>query len=98
VDAPFGQLDPEYQALAVRTMMDLSDQLVLLLSKTHWTKEVDSAIRPSIGKEYLLIGHRRGPAGGAATVQISVDGRTYDQLNYDATQDWTEVKPIGRLQ
>lgn len=96
VDAPFGQLDPEYQALAVKTMMDLSDQLVLLLSKTHWTPEVDNAIRPSIGKEYLLIGYRQGSAGGAAPVRISVEDRVYDQMVYESPRDWTEVRPIGR--
>ena len=98
VDAPFGQLDPEYQALAVKTMMDLSDQLVLMLSKTHWTNEVDSAIRPALGKEYLLIGYRQGVAGSASGVQISIGNRTYDQMVYDANKDWTEIRSVERTQ
>ena len=62
VDAPFGELDPEYQALAAKTMMNLSDQLILLLSKTHWTTEVDTTIRPYVGNEYVFVGHRKDPA------------------------------------
>ncbi len=94
VDAPFGELDPEYQALAVNTMMDLSDQLILMLSKTHRTPEVDKTIRPFIGNEYLLIGYHPGPAMGASSVQIDVAGRVYEQMIYDADENWTEIRAI----
>lgn len=94
VDAPFGELDPEYQALAAKTMMGLSDQLILFLSKTHWTKEVDQAIRPQVGKEHLLVGHRASPAFGAAPVEIVIGSRTYQQMHYDAEQSCTEIVPV----
>jgi DNA sulfur modification protein DndD len=96
VDAPFGELDPEYQALAAETMMTLSDQLILMLSKTHRTPDVDRAIRPFIGKEYLLIGYHQGPALRAASVQIDVAGRVYEQMIFDAEENWTEIRAIGR--
>lgn len=97
VDAPFGELDPEYQALAAKTMMGLSDQLILFLSKTHWTKEVDQAIRPQVGKEHLLVGHRASPAFGAAAVEIVIGTKTYQQMHYDAEQDRTEIVPVQEV-
>jgi DNA sulfur modification protein DndD len=95
VDAPFGELDPEYQALAAKTMMDLSEQLILMLSKTHWTPEVDAIIRPSISQEYLLLGHKKDPPLDAGAVNITIAGREYQQMFYNAQKDWTEVKAIG---
>jgi DNA sulfur modification protein DndD len=95
VDAPFGELDPEYQALAVTTMKDLSDQLILMLSKTHWTEAVDKAIRPYLGSEYLLVGYRTGPARDAMAVETTVAGKTYHQMHYDADRDWTKIEAVG---
>jgi DNA sulfur modification protein DndD len=95
VDAPFGELDPEYQALAATTMKELSEQLILMLSKTHWTREVDEAIRPFLGAEYLLVGYKTGPARDAASVRTMIAGKTYDQLIFDAKRDWTEIRGIG---
>ena len=98
VDAPFGDLDPEYQALAATTMMDLSEQLILMLSKTHWTKDVDDAIRPSLGAEYLMVGYRTGPALDAKPVTTEVAGKTYQQMIFDAKRNCTELLSIGRPQ
>jgi DNA sulfur modification protein DndD len=98
VDAPFGELDPEYQALAATTMMNLSEQLILMLSKTHWTKDVDDAIRPCIGEEYLMIGYKSDPALDARPVTINVAGNTYQQMVFEADRNWTELRSIGRPQ
>lgn len=95
VDAPFGELDPEYQALAAATMLQLSDQLILMLSKTHYTVEVHNAIGQSVGKEYMMIGYKRGDAGDAAPVRIMINGMTYDQMVYGADKDWTEIRSVG---
>lgn len=94
VDAPFGELDPEYQALAATTMTRLSDQLILLLSETHYTQKVQEAIGKHVGRQYLMIGYRRGEIDRASAVQITVDGRAYDQIIYGSDKDWTEVKLI----
>jgi len=96
VDAPFGELDPEYQALAAKTMMNLSDQLILLLSKTHWTPEVDATIRSFVGNEYIFIGHRKDPALGAESIEIKVGQTIYQQMRYESDKDCTEIQSIGR--
>jgi DNA sulfur modification protein DndD len=98
VDAAFGELDPEYQALAATTMMQLSEQVIFLLSKTHWTREVDTAIRPFIGTEYLLVGYRSGPPREAAPVDIEVNERVYSLMHYDSGRDFTEIQQIGGAQ
>jgi DNA sulfur modification protein DndD len=95
VDAPFGELDPEYQALAATTMIELSEQLVLMLSKTHWTTAVDEAIRPQVGREYLMVGYRAGDALDAVPVEITVGGMTYQQMVYGSSHSWTAIESIG---
>jgi DNA sulfur modification protein DndD len=90
VDAPFGELDPKYQALAVATMRDQCDQLVLLLSETHRTKEVDDAVRRYIGKEWILVASKTSPAGKAADVDITIAGRVYRVFHYEQAADKTE--------
>ena len=95
VDAPFGELDPEYQALAVTTMRELSEQLILMLSKTHWTAEVDRAVRQWLGAEYVMIGYKAGSARDALPVETEIAGKRYVQMVYDAGKDWTEIRSIG---
>lgn len=95
VDAPFGELDPEYQALAATTMLALSEQLILMLSKTHCTPAVYEAIKPAIGKEYLLVGYRSGDAREAAAVEIEIDNKIYQQMVYGQDKNWTEMQEIG---
>ena len=75
-------------------MTRLSEQLVLMLSKTHWTPAVDEAIRENVGREWLLVGHHVGDAGRAADVEISIRNRTYKQMVFDAEMDWTELKAV----
>ena len=94
VDAPFGELDPEYQALAATVMAQLADQLILLLSKTHYTEEVKRAISDKVGKEYGLFGYKRDAAGTATPVYIEVQGQRIEQIIYGAERDWTEIKDL----
>lgn len=95
VDAPFGELDPEYQALAVSTIISLSEQVVLLLSKTHWTPQVDSVVRPQCGREYLMVGHRAEDPLDASPVEILINGRVHQQMIYAAADSRTEIKEVG---
>ncbi len=95
IDAPFGELDPEYQSLAVATMIDQADQLVLFLSKTHRTSEVDQTIRPKLGKEWILVASHTAEAGGAADVEIEVAGKNYKQMLYGQSVDKTEFVSVG---
>lgn len=96
IDAPFGELDPKYQALAVETMRKQCDQLVLLLSETHRTEEVDQAVRKFIGKEWILVVSQRSAAGGAADVETTINGRVYRQFLYSQPDDKTEFQPVAR--
>jgi len=98
VDAPFGELDPEYQALAATTMMELSDQLVLMLSKTHWTERVDKALRSRIGREWLFVGHHVGIADKADNVETTIAGYTYQQMKFGSDKNWTELVSVRDAQ
>ena len=94
VDAPFGELDPEYRELAVTTMMDLSEQLVLLLSKTHW-EHIDKALRPRLGEEWLLTAYHQSPAGRASEVSVIIEGQRFQQMFYGQNENKTLFTRVG---
>lgn len=54
MDSPFGTLDVEYRRNVARGLPALAHQIVLLVSSSQWSREVEEEIRPRIGFEYRL--------------------------------------------
>lgn len=54
MDSPFGALGELYGRKVAEWVPRLANQVVLLVSDTQWRPEVDAAIRPRMGREYVL--------------------------------------------
>ncbi len=54
MDSPFGALGEQYGRKVAEWVPRLANQVVLLVSDTQWRPEVDAAIRPRLGREYVL--------------------------------------------
>jgi DNA sulfur modification protein DndD len=54
MDSPFGQLDPEHRKNIAEGIPELAPQVVLMVAKQQWTDEIQTALRPRIGREYSL--------------------------------------------
>ncbi len=71
MDSPFGSLEDEYRSKVAEWVPRLSQQVVVMASKSQWRNEVETAMRPRIGREYVLELHT--PRHGADR-SISIDG------------------------
>ena len=83
LDAPFGVLDNTYKANVARTIPETVDQVVFLLSSSHWEGLVDEAIRDRVGAEYTLQVEVAGPQGDKTIDSIEINGEKYPSVVYD---------------
>ena len=54
MDSPFGSLDEIYRRQIAKTLPQLANQLVVLVTKTQWRGEVAEEMANHIGREYVL--------------------------------------------
>lgn len=94
VDAPFGVLDNEYKANIAREIPNSVDQVVFLLSSSHWEGAVENELRESIGKEYVFRLHDIGGVKNDIEQSIIINGKTYLNVIYDADRDMTEIVEV----
>jgi len=71
MDSPFGSLDPNYREQIASRMPVLADQVILLVSLSQWRGEVEHAVRPRIGREYVLKYY--SPKEGATTQDATLE-------------------------
>ena len=92
LDAPFGQLDQDYQVQAAKLLPELSDQLVLMLSNSQGNDHVLDALRPHVGSEFVII--RKSTEmqrPGQPSHEIDINGKTYVRALYGEEQNCSEI-------
>ena len=96
LDAPFGQLDDEYQPRVAKILPELSHQLVLLLSGSHATKEVMEVLDPLVGQKHLFVRHNteQSPSGDDANSQIDIGGENYEEIKYGQERNGTWIENV----
>lgn len=91
IDAPFGELDETYREATAKFLPENSEQLVLLLSSSHWRGTVSGALKDKIGREYLLISHKKSSRGKKPIDEIFINGKKYIQSIYEDDFDGTSI-------
>lgn len=94
IDAPFGELDETYRRATAQFLPENSEQLVLLLSSSHWRGSVGETIKNKIGREYLLLSNKKTPRGNKPLDEISIAGNIFNQSIYDSHFDGTSICEI----
>ena len=94
IDAPFGELDETYKAATADFLPDNSDQLVLLLSSSHWKGTVDESIQGRIGEEYVLVSHKTGERGSKPLDEIQIRGKALQQSYYSEKRERTLIQAV----
>lgn len=94
IDAPFGELDESYRKATAELLPPQSEQIVFLLSSSHWTGTVDQAIRNRVGGEYVLVSNRKGIRGKKPRDVIQVESKTIEQSRYEQSRDCTVVERV----
>lgn len=54
MDSPFGSLDEIYRRQVAKAIPRLANQLVVLVTKTQWRREVETEMKDYIQKQYVL--------------------------------------------
>jgi DNA sulfur modification protein DndD len=90
MDSPFGSLDEIYRRQVAKSIPQLANQLVILVTKTQWRKEVEEEITPHISKEYVLLYH--SPKEDCEEDFININGISYPLVKYEADGfEYTEI-------
>ncbi|MBP0016864.1 MAG: AAA family ATPase [Cyanobacteria bacterium SBLK] len=90
MDSPFGSLDEIYRRQVARSIPQLANQLVVLVTKTQWRGEVATEIRDSIGKEYVLLYH--SPKPDCQEDAIAINGSDYPLVQQSSEPyEYTEI-------
>ena len=57
MDSPYGNLDPEYKAKVANYIPSLAEQVIIMVSNSQWSEEVQAAGKGRVGSECTLIYH-----------------------------------------
>lgn len=81
MDSPFGSLEDEYRSKVASWLPKLANQVIVMVSKTQWRNEVETAMRPRIGREYVLELHT---SKASADRDVDLDGTAFPYVVGDA--------------
>ncbi len=94
LDAPLSTLDQNYRSSVVKNLADNVDQLVLMGSSAAWSDSVEDALKPFIGKQYLVVSRARGPQDAKSFKSITVGSKTYRLNEYDSDRNDSYIQEI----
>lgn len=92
MDSPFGSLEDDYRREVAEWLPTLANQIVVMASKTQWRNEVETAMRPRIGREYVLELHSPKKHSERS---INIGGREFPYVVHD--EDAAEMTLIKRV-
>lgn len=93
IDAPFGHLDQNYQKKVGEMLTSSVEQLVLLLSSSHWGP-MEGAIREYVGSEYILENYSSSLQENRSSDEITILDKSYQQSFFNATSIETKARRI----
>lgn len=93
MDSPFGTLERDYQRKVGEWIPKLASQVIVMVSKSQWSAEVESAMRSRVGKEYIL---ELQTSKEDAAKHIEVAGRSYPYVvsSHEATEQ-TAIREVS---
>ncbi|HEY3821773.1 MAG TPA: AAA family ATPase [Polyangiaceae bacterium] len=91
MDSPFGALEDDYRRKVAEWIPSLASQVVVMASKTQWRNEVESAMRPRIGREYVLELHT--PKANADR-SIELGGHEHPYVRETAGPEKTIIREV----
>lgn len=94
IDAPFGELDETYRQATAIFLPQCCEQLILLLSSSHWSGTVDSSIKDRVGKEYLIVSHKIEEQNEKPLDLIDIKNITHRQSIYESDFEGSLIKEI----
>ena len=91
LDSPFGQLDPAYKITTAEFMPKMARQVVLLVSKSQGSSDVQETLAEHVGAEYLLVRHNSDAQEHRKTESRNLKGKDYQTVFFGSEFDGTEI-------
>lgn len=95
VDAPFGDLDNKYKGHVAKAIPNSVEQVILLLSSSHWEGTVEENIREKVGAEYNMVLEETSEARSKDTNVITILNKEYETVRYGKSVDRTVLEKVG---
>ncbi|MGD1704946.1 AAA family ATPase [Dapis sp. BLCC M229] len=93
MDSPFGSLDEIYRRQIAKTIPQLANQLVVLVTKTQWRGEVAEEMTDHIGREYVL--SYNSPKPDCEEDAIELGGESYALVKRSPNEfEYTELLEV----
>ena len=93
IDAPFAEMDSNYQKATLSFLPEQSSQLVLFLSSGQWKEEYKEMIGKYVGKRYYLVNHTESTS--EKDIEILKDGdQEYYLTELNSEHIFTSIKEI----
>jgi DNA sulfur modification protein DndD len=95
LDSPFGQLDTKYREDTASFVPAMASQVVLLVSSSQGDENVLKALRPHVGREYVLISENSGPRGEKSTDPIVLNGKKIQTSLFNCKKNLTRIQEVS---
>ncbi|MEH2414167.1 AAA family ATPase [Nostoc sp.] len=95
MDSPFGSLDESSRRHIAKTIPELANQLIVLVTKTQWRGEVEAEMTHRIGREYVLTYYSSKP--DCEQDYIELGGERYPLVKQSPNEyEYTEIIAVER--
>jgi DNA sulfur modification protein DndD len=95
MDSPFGSLDENSRRHIAKTIPQLANQLIVLVTKTQWRGEVEAEITDRIGREYVLTYYSSKP--DCEQDYIKLGSEKYPLVKQSPNEfEYTEIMEVER--
>ncbi|MEH1933944.1 MAG: AAA family ATPase [Nostoc sp.] len=95
MDSPFGSLDESSRRHIAKTIPQLANQLIVLVTKTQWRGEVEAEMTERIGREYVLTYYSSKP--DCEQDYIELGGERYPLVKQSPNEyEYTEIIAVER--
>ncbi|MEH2226382.1 AAA family ATPase [Nostoc sp.] len=95
MDSPFGSLDENSRRHIAKTIPQLANQLIVLVTKTQWRGEVEVEMTERIGREYVLTYYSSKP--DCEQDYIELGGERYPLVKQSPNEfEYTEIIAVER--
>ncbi|MEH2362029.1 AAA family ATPase [Nostoc sp.] len=95
MDSPFGSLDESSRRHIAKTIPQLANQLIVLVTKTQWRGEVEAEMTDRIGREYVLTYYSSKPDCEQDYIELA--GERYPLVKQSPNEyEYTEIIAVER--
>ncbi|WP_157980986.1 AAA family ATPase [Idiomarina tyrosinivorans] len=94
IDAPFGVLDNKYKGNISKAIPEAVDQVIFLLSSSHWEGSVEDNIRDKVGREFNMVAEVSSPAESKQDIKLKIRGEEFDRVRYSCAVDRTIIEEV----